>query len=245
MLLLFGIASGYNDTKRFVDDFIYGVLTMPGFPLSCKVPFLVANVPFQIEQRAILRELRIPKAKSFGELNDPKLEAELGRAVDIACTLIAGKGVYRTFPIEAKDQGRVRVLGLEDALESRSLAKVLEHAEFVSVLVATIGPSLDKKVEELTQAEPTLAYLLDRIGGWMADYMAGKIDERIEAEAKRAGFGRTMRYSPGYGDFSLSYQPLLLEKVEGWRVGVALTEGFMLVPQKSVTALIGWEVAHA
>lgn len=245
MLLLFGLASGYNDTRGFIVNDIYGVLTMPGFPLSCKAPLLVANVPFQIEQRAILRELRIPKAKSFEDLHDPKLEAELKRAVDIACTLISGKGVYRTFPIEAKDRERIRLVGLEDALESLSLAKVLEHAEFVSVLVATIGPSLDRMVEELTQAEPALAYLLDRIGGWMADYMAGKIDERIEAEAKRAGFGRTMRYSPGYGDFPLSYQPLLLEKVEGWRVGVALTEGFMLVPQKSVTALIGWEVAHA
>lgn len=224
---------------------VFGVLTMPGFPLSCKAPFLVTNVPFQIDQRAVLRELRIPKAKRFEDLQDPRLEGELKRAVDIACTLISGKGAYRTFPIEGKDQYRVRVVGMENPLESRSLAKVLERAEFVSMLVATIGPSLDRRVEELTQTEPALAYLLDRIGGWMADYMAGRIDERIEAEAKRLGFGRTMRYSPGYGDFSLSYQAIFLEKLEASRVGVVLTEGFMLVPQKSVTALIGWEVDHA
>jgi hypothetical protein len=202
-------------------------------------------VPFKIEPRAVLRELRIPKARTFKDLGDPRLQEELEKAVSLAYQLIEGKGLYRTFSIEEKDEESVRVLGFEEPIKSLSLAKVLKRSAYVSVLAATIGPRLDQRVEGLTQQEPTLAFLLDRVGGWMADYMAWKIDERIEAEAKRAGFGRTMRYSPGYGDFSLSCQPLLLQKVGGSRIGLNLTEGFLLVPQKSVTALIGWEVPHA
>lgn len=218
---------------------------MPGYPLSCKSSVLLANVPFHIEPRAVLRELRIPKAMTFKDLGDPRLQEELEKAVSLAYQLIEGRGIYRTFKIEEKSKAGIRVLGLNEPIKSPSLVRVLERSEYVSVLAATIGPKLEQTVEELIQQEPTLAFLLDRVGGWMADYMAKKIDERIEAEAKRAGFGRTMRYAPGYGDFPLSYQPLLLQMVEGSRVGLSLTEGFMLVPQKSVTALIGWEVPHA
>ena len=48
------------------------------------------------------------------------------------------------------------------------------------------------------------------------------------------------RFSPGYGDFPLSVQKGILDGLEaGKRIGITLTEGFLMMPSKSVTAVIG------
>ena len=53
-------------------------------------------------------------------------------------------------------------------------------------------------------------------------------------------YRQTWRFSPGYGDRPLSMQDDLLAAVEaGKRIGLATTQGHMLTPMKSVTAIIG------
>ena len=50
----------------------------------------------------------------------------------------------------------------------------------------------------------------------------------------------TDRFSPGYGDMPLSQQEALCRVLDvGRRIGVGLTAGGLMIPQKSVTALIG------
>ena len=54
------------------------------------------------------------------------------------------------------------------------------------------------------------------------------------------GLVPTRRYSPGYGDLPLSVQPALLDALDaGRRLGVTLTESLLMVPMKSVTAVVG------
>ena len=50
-----------------------------------------------------------------------------------------------------------------------------------------------------------------------------------------------MRYSPGYGDLELYNQDIFyrLLNLENW--GVEITENYMLIPEKTVTAIVGIE----
>jgi len=47
------------------------------------------------------------------------------------------------------------------------------------------------------------------------------------------------RFSPGYGDMPLSFQRVLFTQLDAGRLGVALTDGNMLSPEKSVLAVCG------
>ena len=48
------------------------------------------------------------------------------------------------------------------------------------------------------------------------------------------------RFSPGYGDFSIQHQKAVLAMLEASkRIGVTMTDSYMLTPTKSVTAVIG------
>ncbi|MGN0575406.1 MAG: vitamin B12 dependent-methionine synthase activation domain-containing protein [Ruminococcus sp.] len=51
---------------------------------------------------------------------------------------------------------------------------------------------------------------------------------------------RTWRYSPGYGDLPLSLQRDILLYLNAMRrIGLTVTEDSLLIPSKSVTAVIG------
>lgn len=62
----------------------------------------------------------------------------------------------------------------------------------------------------------------------------------MEKEYLEKGLYLRPRFSPGYGDFPLSAQKEILDGLEaGKRIGITLTEGYLMMPSKSVTAVIG------
>ena len=60
--------------------------------------------------------------------------------------------------------------------------------------------------------------------------------------AKKEGFNLTkMRFSPGFGDLSLENQKQFFKALELEKIGLRLTDSLMIVPEKSVTAIVGVE----
>ena len=50
----------------------------------------------------------------------------------------------------------------------------------------------------------------------------------------------TFRFSPGYGDVPLSLQKQLLKVLDaGKRIGLTLTPSMLMVPQKSISGIVG------
>ncbi|KAB2951792.1 methionine synthase [Heliorestis acidaminivorans] len=125
-------------------------------------------------------------------------------------------------------------------LEGQDILKHLSKAEEVVILAATIGPELEKAVEEhFASGLYTHAVLLDAVGTTAIEAIANQANRLIEEEAKRRGYEATWRFSPGYGDWELSVQGLLLSLTEANRLPLDLTTHSMLQPQKSITAIIG------
>lgn len=81
---------------------------------------------------------------------------------------------------------------------------------------------------------------------YVTDCLASAAIESVcdEAEKELAeklpGKFLTWRYSPGYGDLPLSLQPEIINVMNaGKRIGLSVTDSLMLIPSKSVTAVIG------
>ena len=47
------------------------------------------------------------------------------------------------------------------------------------------------------------------------------------------------RYSAGYGDFNLENQKIIYDLLGLKKIGVDITDTFVLIPEKSVTAMVG------
>ena len=69
---------------------------------------------------------------------------------------------------------------------------------------------------------------------WM-DFTESEIRKEL-----REGEHLTSRYSPGYGDLPIESQHTILNLLDASRkIGVSLTGSLMMVPSKSVSAVIG------
>ena len=69
---------------------------------------------------------------------------------------------------------------------------------------------------------------------------ATAIEQYIDDETASWGEKLLPRYSPGYGDLPLSVQPDFLAALDAQKtLGITLTETFLMIPSKSVTAIIG------
>ncbi len=69
---------------------------------------------------------------------------------------------------------------------------------------------------------------------WALDFMEKEMSTRLKHQGKTPG----MRLSCGYGDFALSHQRYFYEELELGRYGIELTDQFLLVPEKTVTAVL-------
>ena len=64
--------------------------------------------------------------------------------------------------------------------------------------------------------------------------------DNLGREMQKEGYYLRPRFSPGYGDFSIDHQDMILRMLgSAKKIGLSLTDGNMLTPSKSVTALIG------
>ena len=62
----------------------------------------------------------------------------------------------------------------------------------------------------------------------------------IRDYARGHGLVTGYRYSPGYGDFPLTQQPEVLGLISAdTRLGITLTDSMLMLPKKSVSALVG------
>lgn len=201
---------------------------------------VMTNIPFEINEKRILRELRIPILKSLDELDEKKLGKEIKRIIELAYGLISGKACYRTFRIKKILENKVLLDKSDTLMKGKSLVRILKDCEYCSLFVTTIGHDLENHVSEMAKDDPSGAFFLENIGSWMAEYMAETVNNRIAQEIIKTGFIPKKRYSAGYGDWPVTSQQEILELVEAKRIGVSISESSLMIPQKSVSALIGW-----
>ena len=123
------------------------------------------------------------------------------------------------------------------ALPGHTAGKMLADCRQYAVLVCTLGAEFDLWVRREQMRDMARAAMLDALGSAYIEAACDAAEEAIRA--RLPGLYLTDRFSPGYGDLPLAVQPTLLTLAGGSRIGVTLTDTMLMVPQKSVTAIIG------
>lgn len=128
-----------------------------------------------------------------------------------------------------------------DALDfqSEDLARHLAGCREGFLFAATLGAQADTLLRRWSADDMSLAVVGQACAAALLEQYCDACMERLRATLS-PGLHLRPRFSPGYGDFSLSHQPLLLNLLDaGRRIGLSLTAGGMLAPTKSVTAVVG------
>lgn len=144
---------------------------------------------------------------------------------------------YRLFPIERTEEG-IAVTGTGLVLTGSSVSGHLEGCDKCILLCATLSAGADMLIRQQEAYDMAKAFVTDCIANAAIENVCDSAEEEMRQRLPDKYF--TWRYSPGYGDLPLSLQGLFLGVLDAQkRIGLNLTESGMLVPGKSVTAVIG------
>lgn len=125
-------------------------------------------------------------------------------------------------------------------IRSRNLAVNLKGCESAVLLAATIGRAADFMIRKYSVSNMAKAAVVQAAGASCIENYVDEVQAQIREGANRRGLYLRPRFSPGYGDFALEYQKDIFAMLAcSKRIGLTLTEGNLMIPSKSVTAVIG------
>lgn len=143
------------------------------------------------------------------------------------------KAVYRKTSVTFYGEKGIRFDFCE--IESESLRKNLEGCKSAFIFAATSGSGVDRLIMRETKISPADAMVTDCIASSGIEVFCDLINEEMRNERVLKP-----RYSPGYGDVSLCCQRDILSFLDAYRkIGLTLTETYLMTPIKSVTAIVG------
>ena len=168
-------------------------------------------------------------------------DAATGVLIDECEALVRGQLSYRVayaeFSIRATDAGLDLGFAVTD---SRDLARALWGCERIVLFGATVGLALDRLVARYTALSPAKGLILDAIGTAHAEALCDLFCAELAEKYAKEGRRLRPRFSPGYGDLPLEMQKSVASALNLSRtVGITLNESLLMLPRKSVTAIVG------
>lgn len=168
---------------------------------------------------------------------DPQIHKLLVNAEKIVRENIRPKYVYREARFSFADDG-VHVEGMNMPFTGGDIKKHLSGCTRIVILAVTLASEADKLIRQAEIEGMAEALAVDCICSAAVEQACETAETEI-FEHISAPY-RTWRFSPGYGDFPLALQKeLLLFLNASRRIGLTATENSLLIPSKSVTAVIG------
>ena len=182
-----------------------------------------------LDRTEALRYLRIR-----GGVVPPDLEGAFDRCESSLRSAARPRSVWRLFDREPDG----RLAGTDFLPAGESIRRHLSGCDQVILMAATLGSEAESLLRRTQKLDMSDALILDALGSTAIEAVCDRLCDEIAEKV----FPRrlTSRFSPGYGDLPLEQQGELFAVLDVTRrIGVSLSASGLMLPQKSVTALIG------
>lgn len=185
--------------------------------------------------------LIIPRREILRYMNCRDESSEAGRLIDEympeALNALTPKGGFQYLPLEISED---MVCISDVCIQSANLSKNLSDCSACVVFALSCGTELDRLIFRYSRTRPSAALCINAIGTAAIEAYADKFCSEISRMLTGENLFTRPRFSPGYGDFSLDFQPHFLKLTNAGRtVGITLTDKLLMMPSKSVTAVMG------
>lgn len=147
-----------------------------------------------------------------------------------------------SYVIKDVEWARGSIAFIKDSIifKSRVVVQLLEQCQQVAIFLVTIGKYLEETAWRLAKDGLVLqATVLDAVGSDAVEKAADRVQERIRKAASAEGLIISRRFSPGYCDWDIGQQRMLFHAMTGNTLGVRLTGECLMIPQKSISGIIG------
>ena len=192
--------------------------------------------------------LRLDRIKALrclgyaGQVLDTELADRFEEAAQACERTLAPRSVWRLFSLDgvADRPAGVWLEGVKEPLEGDDITAHLRGASGVVLMACTLGSAYEQEYRRRAALSPTDGLLFAAAASALVDAGADVVEGQIARFAEEQGLLINRRYSPGYGDFPLAMQKVVLGALDApRRIGLTVTADCVLIPTKSITAVIG------
>jgi len=190
--------------------------------------YIFENIP-EISESEVFRYAGI-KGDASSEIKN-----EILSCIGEMKKVLTPKACYMKVPVRIT--GKAVDFGVMMA-ESENLSLNLKNCSEAFLFGVTLGTGADRLINRFSSVSPVKALYFQAIGAATVESICDFLCESIFKEHTDKNL--KPRFSPGYGDLSLTLQKEFLNILDCHRkIGLYLTEGGFMVPSKSVTAIVG------
>lgn len=177
------------------------------------------------------------KTKLTGDLLN-----EVERYLEDGQSLLDLRGVACRLDIEKITETET-IFSNSISFDSASVAEFLKGSCGILIFSATGGSRISQAISlRVKYDNMTAAVVFDALASEIVDSSLTWIMNYYNRQLSCQGLKLTSRrFSAGYGDFSITNQKKIYDCLNLFEFGVTITDNFMLLPEKTVTAIAGIE----
>lgn len=192
-----------------------------------------------IDRAEALRYLRLPAHMSEADL-PPDIATQLNAAEAAVLAAAQPRFTWRSFAITGRSDAGVQLLGTSLVLPGADIAELLAGCPGCVIMAATLGQTVDDLIRRTQPQDMAQALMLDALASAAVENLCDQIQEQLAAQFAQDKLYLTSRFSPGYGDLPIALQKPLCATLDSQRrIGLSVSQSGILLPRKSVTAIMG------
>ena len=166
-----------------------------------------------------------------GQEITPEVEGQIRRCMEEIARAAEPRLVYRRLALAGG-----AIPGLP--LAGEDIQGLLAESREAVLMAVTLGPGIERLLMRREVTDMADAVILDCCASSAIENVCDNLCADLEAEFSPRYL--TDRFSPGYGDLPFAQQPDFCRVLDlSRRIGVNLSPGGLMIPQKSVTAILG------
>lgn len=201
---------------------------------------IIENIKLKIDEEEVLRYQGC-YSNNLKNVN-PIIIKLTQKEIEQAYSLIETKGIYDFVKVKQIriDSGELILTnGLSLNVNNRMLDS-LEEIDYIIFGIVTIGHRLEDKVSEyFNSKDAPRALALDAAGTVSVRYLRSYISDLIYKKAGEKRLYSTKYFSPGEEGWAIDQQKNIFQIIPADKIGVKMTDSYMMVPQKSLSFVAG------
>ena len=162
---------------------------------------------------------------------DDRMMKDIIEMKELVLSLSEPRVTYQIFPLE---NGQLKNCTLK--LKGNDIQRLLKESHACVILAATLGNKIDRKMKQIQMQNMTKALFFDCCANAAIETVCDLFQEKMTNQYPYL----TDRFSCGYGDMPVELQKEFIDTLDATKkIGLFVNENSILLPLKSVTAIIG------
>lgn len=177
-----------------------------------------------------------------GQEIDEGLKNTIEECIDITIKKINPRYTLRVYPIlkECDSKKEVSLQGTNLVIKSKDIYNLLLDCDRCIIMAVTLGIDIEREIRKYNYLNLTKSIIIDACATTAIEQICDLIQSQLEKDLFSKNNYITNRYSPGYGDLPIYLNREIINILNASKeIGLTITDKNIMIPRKSVTAIIG------